>query len=102
MKKRDDKLRSIPALVWGEKEPCQSMRGTHRHTAHFAQIAMEHPQAKLCLWEVMSLPPRNSCWTGKYEQKLLAGQGSCSIKNTRLFPRISPKLCLSYAPQEGQ
>lgn len=41
--KKGDRLRNIPALVWGEKEPCQPMVGTHRHTAHFAQVAMEHP-----------------------------------------------------------
>lgn len=79
--KKGDRLRNIPALVWGEKEPGQAMVGTHRHTARFAQVAMEHPHAKRCLWEVLPLPPRNSCWIDKCEWKLSAGQRS--IKNKK-------------------
>lgn len=67
----------------------------------FSQVAMEHPQAKPCLWEVLSLPPRNSCWIDKCEWKLSAGQRSCNIKNTKLFSGISPKLSLPYTYQEG-
>lgn len=100
--KKGDKLRNIPALPWGEKEPCQSMVGTHRHSVHFAQVAMEPPQAKPCLWEVLSLPPRNSCWIDKFEWRLSVGRRSSNIRNTKLFPGISPKLYLPYTHQGRQ
>lgn len=44
----------------------------------FVQEAMEHPQAKLCLWDVVSLPPRSSYWVDKC--RLSIGQWSCFVK----------------------
>jgi len=41
--KKGDRLRNIATLAWGEKEPWQSMVGTDRHTAQFAQVAVEPP-----------------------------------------------------------
>lgn len=49
-------------------------KGTMPVCSGFVQEAMEHPQAKLCLCDVVSLPPRDSYWIDKCECKLSIGQ----------------------------
>lgn len=49
------------------------------------QETMEQPQAKLHLWVVVSLPPRNSYWIDKCKFKLSIGQWSCYVKKLLWF-----------------
>lgn len=68
-----------------------SLWWAHTGPVCLVQEAMEHPQAELYLWEVVSLPPGNSSWIDKCECELSTGQRSCFIKKMLCFnPRQQP------------